>query len=164
MTFEIISRNMIDRYEQGYTEDAGGPTKYGISLRANPDLTKQKIKNLTIPEAVERYRKKEWKQVSGDSLLNKSAFIASLVFDYAVNSGSVRAVKHLQESLSDLGFLVKIDGKMGPDTLAKVNNSDKNALAICYLAKRVVFMSGLGNWGQNKNGWSLRLFSLAVNK
>jgi lysozyme family protein len=162
MGFDRIVNRLISEYEGGYTEDAGGPTKYGISQRGNPDLTTRQIMDLTISQATERYRKKEWTIIQGESILPVSEHLASAVFDFADNSGSGTAVRYLQITLSDLGFRIRPDGLMGPATLEAIKNADKNILVSRLLAKRALFMSGLKNWEKNKGGWLIRLFSVGM--
>lgn len=75
----------------GYTNDPrdpGGETKWGISKRANPDLD---IKNLTLGEAIERYKRNYWDAYKTRSppldLDEVPIDYAVSVFDTGVNCG-----------------------------------------------------------------------------
>lgn len=162
MSFERIVNRMLDEHEKGYVVDAGGPTNWGISQRGNPELTTEQIKNMTKLEAIERYRVKEWKKIHGDDLLLLSERLASILFDFAVNSGVRQSVKYLQLSLATMGFQIKVDGFQGPATLAAVKNANKKILICTILSKRAIFLTGLRNWDRNKNGWIKRLFYVGI--
>ena len=69
--------------EGGYVnhpEDPGGETKFGISKRAYPSLN---IKDLTVNEAKEIYKRDYWDHFPMDDLPDGVAFS---LFDFAVNA------------------------------------------------------------------------------
>jgi lysozyme family protein len=114
-------------YEGGYSndpDDHGGETKYGISKTQYPDVD---IRNLTIAQAKGIYRLDYWDKLNLDSV--SDMMIAGEIFEQAVNFGPATAVKNLQDALNFLGAQLYIDGKLGPLTLAALNNYiDQRAL------------------------------------
>jgi lysozyme family protein len=100
-------------HEGGYvndTDDSGGETNWGISKKAHPDVD---IKNLTKDGAKEIYRKNYWN--SYYELLNNDT-LTIRVFDMAVNSGAIAAIKILQEAINYCGGNIPVDGRIGVKT------------------------------------------------
>lgn len=81
--------------EGGYSDiavDKGGPTLWGISSRANPQVN---IQTMTLAQAKNIYRYKYWNGIMGDDL----AWPLSLtVFDMAVNAGTSAALAILNKA------------------------------------------------------------------
>ena len=102
-------------HEGGYVndpDDLGGETNFGIAKRFYPDVD---IKNLTKDEASDIYRRDYWdKNKVGD--MPKQ--LRHIYFDMCVNQGRGRAVKILQRAANAKGAGLKVDGGMGPKTLA----------------------------------------------
>lgn len=78
--------------------DPGGPTKYGITLgdmriHGWPNATAETVRNLTLADAKEIYRRHYWNAVGGDTL---PAGLDYTVFDFAVNAGVGRAMGTLR--------------------------------------------------------------------
>lgn len=88
-------------------------TKYGISAMAYPN---EDIKNLTLDRAKVIYRADFWDKVLADQLPEVVRFD---LFDVAVNSSVVRAIKFLQRALG-----VSEDGRIGPATVAAARAAD----------------------------------------
>ena len=60
------------------------------------------------------------------------------VFDYAVNGGSGKSVRTLQEAIRSTGNTsIEADGKWGPLTLAAANSSDEALLVSAFQAQRL---------------------------
>ncbi len=81
--------------EGGYVNnpnDPGGETKWGISKRAYPNLD---IKNLTIEQAKEIYKRDYWKR-DWDSISSQA--VANKIFDISVNLGTHALQSILQRS------------------------------------------------------------------
>lgn len=83
--------SFVFKHEGGYTpgipDDPGGETNFGISKRAFPDLD---IKNLTIDQAKEIYRKHYWNvELDGEP----DQKLANCLLDCAVNQGPSFAAK-----------------------------------------------------------------------
>ncbi len=102
--------DFVLRMEGGLTDDPndpGGLTNFGISKKAYPNLD---IKNLTVDQAKEIYRRDYWEACKCDEL----AFPFDIaVFDTAVNQGTGKAKRILQITLD-----VEVDGIVGDITIA----------------------------------------------
>lgn len=148
-------------HEGGYTNDRRDPgnwtggkvgvgtlkgTKYGVAANTYPNLD---IKNLTLESVTPIYRDGYWTPIRGEDL-PYGVDLATL--DYGVNSGSGRAVKHLQAVAG-----VKQDGKVGAETLkALIVVGGKPAIQrLC--AKRLSFVQGLSTFKVFGKGWSRRI-------
>ena len=71
---------IVLKHEGGYVNDKndpGGETRYGISKRAYPDLD---IKNLTISQATEIYKKDYWVKGKCDKVPPKLRLIYFDIF------------------------------------------------------------------------------------
>lgn len=88
-------------------DDPGGATKFGIDQRSHPDVD---IRHLTEAQAKDIYRREYWKRVRAGDMPEK---LGMVVMDIAVNNGSGRAAKWLQEAVN-----VTVDGVIGPKTIA----------------------------------------------
>ena len=120
-------------FEGGYAfdpEDPGGETKYGISKRAYPEVD---IKSLTLDQAREIYARDYWEKVRCPEI--RDDLIAAKLFDTAVNLGSMKAVKILQQAVRYLfGVDLAVDGKIGPKTIRACNDC-KNPKALLAAMK-----------------------------
>ena len=109
---EIIKITL--HHEGGYVndpKDLGGETKYGITKRFYPDVD---IKNLTIEQAVEIYKKDYWDKNKVESLPQN---LWHIYFDMCVNMGKRTAVKVLQRAAVNKGRDIEVDGGLGPMTI-----------------------------------------------
>ena len=109
---EIIEK--VLEHEGGYVndpKDLGGETKYGITKRFYPDIN---IKNLTIEQAKEIYKKDYWDRNKVESLPQN---LWHIYFDMCVNMGKRTAVKVLQRAAVNKGKDIEIDGGLGPMTI-----------------------------------------------
>ena len=106
---DIIRREGGDR-ETNDPLDPGGRTKWGISERGNPDLWVNGPP--TYAQARARYIERYVMPFSG---ITDHALLEQLV-DWGVTSGPERVVKILQQLVG-----AGIDGKLGPKTLAKID-------------------------------------------
>jgi len=134
-------------HEGGYWDDpAGGPTKWGISQRAYPDL---KIETMTVEAAERIYRRDFLAPLQADRFEDGLAY---QLLDFAVNSGQQTAIKVLQRTL---GLLP--DGWVGPKTLATISTKTESDLVMIVIAARLKFMVRLKNWPENAGGWTNRM-------
>ena len=110
---EIIE--VVLHHEGGYVndpDDPGGETNFGIAKRSHPDVD---IANLTKDGAKEIYKEQYWDKNKVESL---SEDLRHIYFDMCVNQGRGRAVKILQRAANAKGANLKVDGGMGPKTIA----------------------------------------------
>ena len=124
MNFDQAFEKVIG-HEGGYVnhhKDPGGETKYGISKRAYPNVD---IKNLTLAQAKQIYKRDYWDKCHGDSLPDDVRFD---MFDFAVNAGISAAIRVMQRALN-----VADDGIWGPRTTAAAKAA---AASPQYLDKR----------------------------
>lgn len=113
-TFERCVSWVLDWETGTYTdraEDKGGPTRWGISQVANPDVD---VFNLSRERAAELYAERYWLPLRCQRM---PAPIAMTVFDHAVHASQSAAAMNLQKLLG-----VTADGKIGDRTM--------NALAL----------------------------------
>lgn len=155
--------------EGGYVNrstDAGGPTKYGITMptlaahRGRP-VTIDDIKNLTFAEAEAIYQKSFWPQAGGDVL---PVGLDYMTFDFGVHSNPTRAIRYLQLTLQDAGvYAGEIDGFIGVQTLRAVTNypSGPRQLIKDYAERRMKYLRSLTNpktgFPVNGRGWTIRV-------
>ena len=112
--------------------DRGGPTKYGITLlvlrefRQNKLLGADDVKALKAFEAMEIYKALFWDYLMLDKV--EDPRISLVVFDHAVNSGPITAIKLIQVSINKAApWMRKVpeDGRMGPETIEALNHIDR---------------------------------------
>ena len=137
------------RHEGGFVDhpsDPGGATNHGITERvARQHGYKGDMRDLPLSVATAIYRKQYWGMIKADQLPDALRFH---VFDAAVNSGNVQAIKWLQQCAG-----VKVDGIIGPVTI-------KAAAGVSpakYSAVRLRFMTGLKTWPTFGKGWARRI-------
>lgn len=99
--------------------DRGGATNMGISTPTlstylGRPATVTDVKNLTLAQATDIYRKMYWGIIQGDKI--KHQLIATLLMDMAILTGPFRAVSMAQGLVG-----AQKDGLMGPKTLALLN-------------------------------------------
>jgi lysozyme family protein len=115
--------------------DDDGVTKYGICSRFYPDIN---IEDLTIVEASDILLKDYWP----DSF---PCPLDLLVFDASVNCGKFRSTLWLQSAIN--GYLprnyIKVDGVLGPLTIAALGYVPHNLLILSLLNLRLLHYHGL---------------------
>lgn len=139
--------------EGGYgndPHDPGGETKYGISKRSYPNVD---IKNLSLQEAKNIYKRDYWDKVSGDSLPWPMCLY---LFDSAVNQGVGRAIKWMQGAVGTLP-----DGVIGPKTLAAINHAGFEG-CVNFMTRRAMVYMQTPNFDRFGRGWLNRLFRVTA--
>lgn len=121
-------------------------TKYGISAMSYPDLD---IKSLTLEDAKAIYKKDWWDKLGLDKYPEGMAY---QLFDAAINSGWHNAVEMLQAAIG-----VKVDGNLGPVTLAKFKTIQNDDMLMLFLAARLEFMTNVSTWSTYGRGWARRI-------
>lgn len=160
-----LALKVVRRWEGGLVDhpsDPGGITKWGISLRflraikidINGDgvIDSKDIRLLTEEQVRELYHDHFWSKCYCDFL---PAGVDLAVFDCGVNQGPGRAKRFLQKALK-----VKVDGKIGPVTLAAADKADPTGLLGEFMVRRAMHYSGLANMVVFGLGWFRRLFDI----
>lgn len=145
------------RHEGGYADhpaDPGGATNLGVTRATlarwrGRAVSKAEVKALTRAEASRIYRAFYWDAVCADAL---AAGVDLCVFDHAVNSGPLRAVRTLQKILG-----VTADGLVGPRTLARAAARDPPELIGALCRARLSFLERLGTFAVFGRGWTRRV-------
>jgi len=156
------------KQEGGYSDhpaDPGGATNMGITRRTLADwrgvspwqsLDPAEVKALTREEAAGIYRARYWEAVAADHL---PAGLDLAVFDFAVNSGPVRAVRTLQELVG-----TDPDGILGPRTLAAIEERARRGglrlLIEVYCDRRRAFLQALATFPVFGRGWTNRVATI----
>lgn len=156
MNFDEAFHELLG-HEGGYSDhpqDPGGETRWGVTERvARANGYKGSMKELPVEKAKEIYKKDYWDAVQADILPDE---IRYTIFDAAVNSGPVQAIKWLQECLN-----VEQVGVLGPKTKAALSVNTK-PLKAKYLGIRLMFMTDLKNWKSFNRGWAKRIATLLI--
>lgn len=150
----------ITLIEGGYTDDPADPgnwtggqvgqgeckgTNFGIAANTYGELD---IKNLTLDQAADIYIRDFLAPLQAE--LMPPGLVYQLL-DFAVNSGTARAVRGLQRELRLID-----DGVIGPKTIAAVAARSPSDLIQLLLANRIDFLTDLRNWPHAGRGWMKR--------
>lgn len=152
---------IVLEHEGGYVDhpsDPGGATNMGITRQTYEDwmskvVTKEVIQNLTEKDVTPIYKKNYWNAVLANDIPKG---LDLCVFDMCVNAGRHRATKILQILVG-----TKIDGWIGPNTIAKtlgyVEAVGINKAIDDYSAKRQEYYETLTTFKTFGNGWTSRV-------
>jgi len=121
-------------------------TKYGISAMTYPNLD---IKNLTLQQAKQIYKRDWWDALSANKI---DPAIVFQVWDFAINAGMSTAKRKLQSAVG-----VADDGIIGPLTLKAINDADLNDLLMKFNAERLTYYTKLSTWDRYGKGWTNRV-------
>jgi lysozyme family protein len=136
-------------------------TKFGIAASGYPNLN---IEALTIEEADALRKQDFWDRCNGDLLPPSVAFV---LCEAMYGSGPATGIMQMQAMLGVVqdGFVGEretipaiekaIGGPAGDDAYGL----DPLEEFLCaFSSRRLLFESGLGNWSEDKGGWTVRLF------
>lgn len=140
--------NFVLEQEGGLTNDPndpGGLTNFGLTRADTPDPA-----TLTRDQAVDIYRAKYWGPSKADQMPTP---VALMHFDTAVNQGLGAAAELLQTALG-----VRVDGNIGPVTLAAVEAANAHELLTEYAWRRAHRYAGTANFSHFGNDWLRRTF------
>lgn len=149
---------VVLKWEGGYSDhpqDPGGRTMFGVTqavydaYRARNGLAKQTVRLIKETEFQSIYRKQYWDVIRGDDL---PPGVDLAVFDYAVNSGPVRAAKAVQVLCG-----VIVDGQIGERTLDAIKVHNRRDLIAGLCDRRLAFLRSLGTWKTFGTGWTNRV-------
>ena len=152
----ILRREGWPRYTDR-PSDRGGPTKGGITLatlaswRKRP-VTAADVAALDEAEVRAIYRAR-YIEEPGFARITDDA-LRALVIDSGVNHGTARAGTWLQDAVNDLVGrpVLKVDGAVGPKTLAAVNGAGAAGLWRSVFAQRMRFYGQLITGDARKRG------------
>lgn len=144
------------KHEGGFVQnpvDPGGATNRGVTKQTweewvGHEVNVADIKALTVEDVEPLYRREFWDACQCDLLAPGVDFV---VFDVAVNSGTKRAAKLLQQVVG-----VEPDGAIGPRTLAAANSIGANLLVNKLCDKRQAFWQSLKTFPVFGKGWTRR--------
>lgn len=154
-----------NRKDGGFVDnpkDPGGPTKYGISLRAHRedigdrdrdgDIDADDVRLLTREDAKAMFHVAYFDTCRAEGL---PAPLALMVVDFAYNSGPRRACQKLQERLG-----VNPDGWIGQHTLDVANGLSPDLLLSiieAYGNARRAYVQSLPTYATFGRGWEHRI-------
>lgn len=129
----VLEHEVGSKWQTGgyvnHPADPGGATKYGISLRwleergididGDGDVDIDDILALTLDKSDELYHEHFWLPPY-DTF--DDHYVATKVFDMAVNMGHERAHKLAQQACNSLGSKLTVDGALGPLSVHALNS------------------------------------------
>jgi lysozyme family protein len=144
---------LVLKHEGGYVNhpsDPGGMTNLGVTKKVWEDwvghpVTEKDMRELTPALVGPMYEMKYWRTSYCEKLPRG---LDLLVFSMAVNAGSGRSVKLLQDAIG-----VVADGVIGPKTMAKINEANVEALIDKFSEARTAFYKGLKTFPVFGKGW-----------
>jgi len=148
---------LVLQHEGGFVQhpsDPGGATNFGIThatlARARGhSVSVDDVRNLTREGAIAIYRRLYWDAVRAEEL---PPGLDLAVFDLAVHSGPLRAVRLLQAVLG-----VEADGIVGPVTLAAARRADVPQAIGRLTSMRLRVLRRLATWPVFGRGWQRRV-------
>lgn len=159
-TNQRASLALVLAHEGGSVDDprdAGGRTRKGVTQRVydawrqERGQPKRDVFMISMPEVRAIYLEQYWRHVRADELPSGLDYA---VFDAAVNSGPVQAVKWLQRALGGIA----VDGVVGKVTLAAVRAHPDMAVLVARLCeRRMSFLKQLRTWKHFGRGWTRRV-------
>ncbi len=148
---------LLLKHEGGYVNDPrdnGGMTNLGVTKVVWEEwlgrpVSEKEMRALTPTMVAPMYKRKYWDACRSDELF---LGVDYAVFDVAVNSGTGRAIKLLQQSVG-----ATPDGGFGPITMGLVKKADPVNLIELYCARRLEFLQALRSFEHFGKGWSRRV-------
>jgi len=147
---------LVLKHEGGYVDhpkDPGGRTNLGVTQRVWEDwvgheVDEKAMRALTPAIVAPMYEMKYWRTSYCEKLPRG---LDLLVFSMAVNAGSGRSVKLLQDAIG-----VVADGVIGPRTMARINEANVETLIDNFSEARRQFYRGLKTFPVFGRGWLSR--------
>ena len=148
--------SMLLSHEGGYVNhpsDPGGMTNLGVTKRTydeyhGTDVTEDEMRALTKADVEPIYRRNYWNRCRCQDL---PSGVDWAVFDFAVNAGTGRAAKALQQAVE-----VEQDGSIGPLTLMKVKKVPVENIINRTAVYREQFYRSLKTFDTFGRGWLRR--------
>ena len=156
-----LAIGVVLKHEGGYVDDsndAGGATNYGISLRWLKDVGDldgdgfqegdfncdgvvdvNDIKQMTLQNAIDLYKSQWWDKYSYGNI--PSQILATKIFDTSVNVGSRQCHKFLQRALNAVNGNqnVTVDGMVGPQTMGAVVEANQVGVLSAFRSEQAGF-------------------------
>ena len=140
--FEECLKRIL-KHEGGYVNDpldSGGRTNLGVTQRVWEEfvghpVTEADMKALTPEKIAPMYKLKYWNPSYCEVLPKGLDYV---VFDFAVNAGTGRSVKTLQQAIGCVA-----DGVIGPKTMAAINDANPKDLITKFSDARADFYQGI---------------------
>lgn len=148
-TYAGIARNHWPKWE-GWKEIDFIKSKYGKSAST---INKYAESNLSIIKSIsDFYKKNFWDVLRLDQFVDQQ--LANSVYDFAVNSGTNRSAKFIQQSAK-----VNDDGIIGKQSLHAINSADRKVIYYDFNKRRETFYKSIakGNQAQFLKSWLSRL-------
>ena len=147
---------MLLKHEGGFSnhkDDRGGLTNLGVTKAVydefhGTDATEEDMRNLKKSDVEPIYRSNYWNRCRCQDL---PSGVDWAVFDFAVNAGTGRAAKALQQAVE-----AEQDGSIGPITLMKVKDHEVVNIINRIAIYREQFYRSLSNFDTFGKGWIRR--------
>lgn len=147
---------MLLHHEGGYVnhpDDPGGITNLGVTKKVyetwvGRKVSEQEMKDLTPDDVAPIYKRNYWDRIQGDDLPSGIDWAA---FDWAVNSGTGRSAKAVQQIVG-----AEQDGAIGPKTLALIEKQDPQFMVKEFGKIRQEFYENLSTFKTFGKGWTRR--------
>lgn len=135
-------------------QDPGGMTNLGVTKRVwegfvGHPVDEAEMRALTPASVGPLYKQNYWDKVHGDDLPRGLDYA---VMDLAVNSGTGRAAKFLQQACG-----IEDDGVIGPGTMAAINAANPVDLIDKVCNHRLAFLQSLPTFAHFGKGWTARV-------
>jgi lysozyme family protein len=151
------SLELVLAHEGGYVHhalDPGGRTNLGVTQRVWEDyvghpVDEAEMRSLSREMVAPLYKKIYWDAVCGDVL---PAGVDYLLFDFAINAGTSRAVKTAQKSLG-----VTPDGALGPLTTEAILTANAKDFIHKFSMAKESFYRSLTTFPTFGKGWLNRV-------
>jgi lysozyme family protein len=163
MSFDIALKETLS-HEGGWAKhpsDPGGSTMKGVTKATyegwlGKAVNDRELEHIPDEHLVAIYRDLFWNRIRGDELPPP---VAMMVFDFAVNSGPARAIRHLQSVVG-----ASPDGQLGPQTMAAIDNYIARygieGLIKSYSFSRLRYLRDLKTWRIFGRGWEKRVIAV----
>ena len=148
---------LVLKSEGGYVnnpKDPGGMTNLGVTKRVweeyvGREVDEAEMRALTPDLVKPLYKKNYWDKIRGDDLPDGVDYAA---YDLAVNSGTGRAAKYLQQIAA-----VPADGVIGPKSMEAIKACPADEMVDALCDMRLDFLQKLPTWGTFGKGWGRRV-------
>jgi lysozyme family protein len=140
--FEKALKRIL-KHEGGFVNDpldSGGMTNLGVTKRVWEEfvghpVSEADMRALTPEKVGSMYKLKYWNPSYCEVLPKGLDYV---VFDFAVNAGTGRSVKTLQQAIGCVA-----DGVIGPKTMAAINDAEPKDLIAKFSDARADFYQGI---------------------